>query len=230
MEKLKAELFDLLKEKGAVLMGVANMEGVKNCDYPTGICVAIPLPKHVIQDLKTAPTKEYHDLYHSLNQKLNSIVAAGEAFLQKKGYNAIANTTDKVVWDKTDHSTPLPHKTVATKAGLGWIGKSCILVTPEFGGALRMSTLLTDAPLPADTPITESRCGSCRKCVEACPAQCLKGVNWHEGIAREEIADIFVCDKTMRAQMQKLHGFEFTICGKCFAVCPYTQRYLHREI
>ena len=226
MEKLKAELFDLLKDKGAVLMGVADMKDMKNCSYPIAISVIIPIPKHIVEDLKTAPTLEYHDLYHSLNQKLNDIVEAGAAFLQEKGYNAIANTTDQVVWDKTDHSTPLPHKTAATRSGLGWIGKSCILVTPEFGGALRMSTLLTDAPLPPDKAITESRCGSCRKCVEACPAQCLKGTNWKAGMAREEIADVFACDQTMRAQMQKLHGFEFTICGKCFAVCPYTQRYL----
>lgn len=229
MEKLKQELLELLKEKGAVLMGVADMQGVENCGYPVGISVAIPIPKHIIEDLKTAPTLEYHDLYHSLNQKLNAIVEAGEAFLLEKGYNALALTTDKVKWDKMTHSTPLPHKTAATRAGLGWIGKSCILVTPEYGGALRMSTLLTDAPLPSDEAITESKCGSCRKCVDACPAQALTGINWKAGMAREEIADVFACDKTMRTQMQKLHGFEFTICGKCFAVCPYTQQYLNQK-
>ena len=230
MEKLKQELLELLKDKGGVLIGVANMEGVENCAYLVGISVAIPIPKHIIEDLKTAPTLEYHELYHSLNGKLNDIVEAGEALLREKGYNALALTTNKVVWDKTDHSTALPHKTVATRAGLGWIGKSCILVTPEYGGAIRMSTLLTDAPLPADEAITVSRCGGCRKCVEACPAQALTGINWKEGMEREEIADVFACDRTMRANMQKLHGFEFTICGKCFAVCPYTQRYLNQQV
>ena len=94
MEKLKQELLELLKEKGAVLMGVADMQGIENCDYPIGISVVIPIPKHIIEDLKTAPTKEYYDLYHSLNGKLNEIVEAGEAFLREKGYHAFANTTD----------------------------------------------------------------------------------------------------------------------------------------
>ena len=48
-------------------------------------------------------------------------------------------------------------------------------------------------------------------------------------MAREEIADIFACDETMRKNMQALHGYEMTICGKCFAVCPYTQKYLQTE-
>ncbi|MBR6542656.1 MAG: epoxyqueuosine reductase, partial [Anaerotignum sp.] len=127
-----------------------------------------------------------------------------------------------------DHTTALPHKTVATKAGLGWIGKSCIPVTKEFGGAFRMGVVLTDAPLPADAPITESLCDNCRKCVDACPAQCLKNTLWKAGTPREEIADVFACDETMRKNMQELHGFEMTIYGKCFAVCPYTQRYLNK--
>ena len=228
MDTLKKELLELLKEKGAALVGVANMNGVENCDYPVGISVALPIPKHTVEDLKTAPTKDYYDLYHSLNSKLNGIVEEGEAFLREKGYHAFANTTEVVKAD-ANSCTPLPHKTVATRAGLGWIGKSCILVTPEYGGAIRISTLLTNAPLPADEAITESRCGGCCKCVEACPAQALTGTNWKAGMAREELADIAACEKTIRARMQELYGFEFTICGKCFAICPYTQRYLNGQ-
>ncbi|MBQ9092182.1 MAG: hypothetical protein IJY52_07950 [Anaerotignum sp.] len=66
--------------------------------------------------------------------------------------------------------------------------------------------------------------------MDACPPQCLKGVNWKASMAREEIADVFACDQTtIRKNMMDLHGYEFTICGKCFAVCPYTQRYLKSE-
>ena len=228
MKNLKEEIFKFLKESGAELMGVADLSDVPESPYPVGICFMMPVPKHIINDLLTAPTEEYHQMYHSHNAKLNEMGETVAAILQEKGYNAAANTTDRVIWDKATHSTPLPHKTVATKAGLGWIGKSCILVTKEFGGAFRMSVVLTDAPLPADEPITESRCGSCRKCVDVCPAQCLKGVNWKAGMAREEIADVFACDQTMRKNMMSSHGYEFTICGKCFAVCPYTQQYLNK--
>ncbi|MBR6651550.1 MAG: epoxyqueuosine reductase, partial [Anaerotignum sp.] len=228
MEKLKNEIFTLLKESGAELMGVADLSDIPESPYPTGICFMMPVPKHIIKDLLEAPTKEYHQMYIDYNGKLNEMGEKVASLLQEKGYNALANTTDKVIWDKATHSTTLPHKTVATKAGLGWIGKSCILVTKDFGGAFRMSVVLTDAPLPADEPITESQCGGCTKCVDACPAQCLKNTLWKAGMAREEIADVFACDETMRKNMMERHGYEMTICGKCFAVCPYTQRYLNK--
>lgn len=228
MKNLKKEIFTLLKENGAELMGVADLSDIPKSPYPVGICFLMPVPKHIINDLLTAPTEEYHQMYHDYNRKLNEMGKAAAKLLQNNGFHAIANTTDRVIWDKETHSTPLPHKTVATKAGLGWIGKSCLLVTKEFGGAFRMSVVLTDALLPADEPITESQCGSCQKCVDACPAHCLKNTNWKIGMAREEIADVFSCDETMRKNMIALHGYEFTICGKCFAVCPYTQRYWNK--
>lgn len=228
MEKLKQELFALFKEKGAVLMGVADLSDLPASPYPAGICIALPVPRHIAEDLKTAPTREYYEMYHSHNEKLNDMAEAGAALLRERGYHALANTTAIV---KTDESlsTALPHKTVATRAGLGWIGKSGLLVTEKYGGALRMSVLLTDAPLPADTPITESRCGDCRRCVEACPAHAISGKNWTSSTKREELVDVFACNKTIRARMAELYGFEFTICGKCFAICPYTQRYLNNH-
>ncbi|MBQ3032506.1 MAG: epoxyqueuosine reductase, partial [Anaerotignum sp.] len=137
MEKLKNEIFTILKESGAELMGVADLSDIPESPYPTGICFMMPVPKHIIKDLLEVPTKEYHQMYIDYNGKLNEMGEKVASLLQEKGYNALANTTDKVIWDKATHSTALPHKTVATKAGLGWIGKSCILVTKEFGGAYR---------------------------------------------------------------------------------------------
>ena len=82
---------------------------------------------------------------------LDNIVSCGAEFLLENGYQAYANTT-KAVKQDDNWCTPLPHKTVATRAGLGWIGKNCLLVTKEYGSAVRLSSLLTDAPLPAGTP------------------------------------------------------------------------------
>lgn len=62
------------------------------------------------------------------------------------------------------------------------------------------------------------------------PASMSEGRKLETSMAREEIADVFACDQTtIRKNMMDLHGYEFTICGKCFAVCPYTQRYLKSE-
>lgn len=226
---LKEDLFALLRESGAVLAGVADLTGLVEGPCTTGISVAVPVPRHIVEDLKTAPTKEYLDMYHALNARLDAMVEAGAAFLQERGYQAAARTTKVTPWNRTDLETPLPHKTVATRAGLGWIGKNCLLVTKEYGGAIRISTILTDAPLPADAPKNESNCGKCTKCVEACPGGALKGTLWKAGMDRQEIIDIQVCLETQPRVMKAATGVEADICGKCYAVCPYTQRYLNRE-
>lgn len=96
------------------------------------------------------------DAYYALNEKSDEIVSCGAAlFLQECGYQAYANTT-KVVKADEDWCTRLAHKTVATRAGLGWIGKNCLLVTEKYGCAVRLSSLLTNALLPADLAINES--------------------------------------------------------------------------
>lgn len=225
---LTEEIKNLLYGQGAALVGIGDMSRVQNCDFKTGIAVAIPLPENVIIDLQTAPTKEYYDLYYSLNGKLNEIVMAGEEFLQSKGFKAYAQTTDRVEVDQ-DNISKLPHKTVAARAGLGWIGKNCLLVTPEFGSAIRISSLLTDAPLTCNEPITESRCKGCSLCVQKCPAQALKGILWEAGMRREEIVDVRKCYKKQAEIMYKETGIETDLCGKCFAVCTFTRKYLNRN-
>ena len=113
------EFRDYMISQGAALVGIGDLTAVPSSDYPVGIAVAIPLPKHVIKDLQLAPTREYYKLYTTLNDKLNAIVTAGEKYLTGRGYQAYAQTTDRITVD-SDNRSPLPHKTVATRAGLGW--------------------------------------------------------------------------------------------------------------
>jgi len=223
---LTEELKRILYGQGADLVGIGDLSDVGNCSFRTGISVAVALPEKVILDLHEAPTKEYYNLYHSLNHKLNTIVTAGEEFLKKEGFEAYAQTTDRVKVNQNNIS-PLPHKTVATRAGLGWIGKNCLLVTPQFGSGIRISSLLTNAPLECGEPINESRCGTCDLCVKACPAQALKGTLWNTGVHRDEIVDAKTCYKKQVEIMVEKTGIEADLCGKCFAVCRYTMKYIN---
>ncbi len=103
------EFRDYMISQGAALVGIGDLTAVPSSDYPVGIAVAIPLPKHVIKDLQLAPTREYYKLYTTLNDKLNAIVTAGEKYLTGRGYQAYAQTTDRITVD-SDNRSPLPHK------------------------------------------------------------------------------------------------------------------------
>lgn len=227
--KLREELFNVLKENGAALAGVGDLTDLV-CDRRTiGVSVAVPVPAHIVEDLKTAPTKEYYEMYRILNNRLNRIVEAGEEFLCRHGYDAHANTTGRTTLDE-NWCSALPHKTVATRAGLGWIGKSCLLVTKEYGSAVRISSLVTDAPLPVSEPVTESQCGACTKCVKSCPGQALTGALWKAGMPREELFRKEICKKAQTERMEAATGICTDLCGLCFAVCPYTQRYFQKTL
>jgi len=123
----------------------------------------------------------------------------------------------------------LPHKSVAVRAGLGWIGRSGLLITEPFGGAVRLSSLLTDAPLEPEKPQWNGRCGACRRCVELCPAGALTGMEWRPGMERDELLRWVACNETQIRRMREATGVEQDLCGLCFAVCPHTQRYLQNS-
>lgn len=91
-----------------------------------------------------------------------------------------------------------------------------------------LSSLIIDAPLPVGIPIDQSRCGKCQICVRSCPAGALKGTLWARDTEREEIFVKEECKKTQIERMRQATGIETDLCGLCFAVCPYTQRYLKR--
>ena len=145
----------------------------------------------------------------------------------KSGFAAVAGAvTVKVV--EGDGATALPHKTVATRAGLGWIGHSALLVTPEFGKSVRLASVLTDAPFICAEPVQETRCGRCRKCVDACPAGAVTGHPWSPGIARNRMLDAAAC-REKASTLAAGQGIDVTICGICILACPWTRRYLLRR-
>jgi epoxyqueuosine reductase QueG len=217
----------MLRENGADLVGFADMSGVPEAALPFGVSVAVRLPPEIVRSIADGPNRAYYEAYHAINARLDRIVMLGAEYLAGLGYQAAAQTTRAVV--KLDPlRTLLPHKTVSTRAGLGWIGRCALLVTQEYGPALRLSSILTDAPLACASPVDESRCGSCSECVKHCPARALKGEKWTAGMERDHLVDASACRGTAIRLCRERFGEEATICGKCIEVCPHTQRYLQR--
>ncbi|MCD8162576.1 MAG: 4Fe-4S dicluster domain-containing protein [Synergistaceae bacterium] len=152
-------------------------------------------------------------------------MTSGAEYLRERGYSAQPQTTDAVSYG-ADCRSALPHKTVAVSAGLGWVGKSCLLVTPEYGSAVRISSLLTDAPLSCASSEKEPLCGGCGLCRSSCPAQALSGLAWSRVVDRDLLVDTERCARKQRELMMARTGINTDLCGRCFAVCPYTEKYL----
>lgn len=228
---LEKELNEYLKSLGASLVGFAdlsNIEGSLRNNMNYGISFAIKINFKVIKDINKGATREYYDEYNKINSILDNIAISCVKYINSHGYNAIGQTSTYITSDD-NLTTPLPHKTVATRAGLGWIGKNALLITPEYGSAIRLSSVITDMPLSANNPINKSKCGACNKCKTTCPARAINGVLWSVDSKREELIDPYKCRQTARKLLNERIGIEMAICGKCIEICPFTQGYIKRS-
>lgn len=232
MKDLTGHIKEELLRRGADLVGCGDLSEIpeeKRFNMPVGISIAVKYPKEIIKGIYEMPTKEYYEHYNILNEKLDNLVSFGADALKALGYEAVAQTTDFVGKNETEYETILPHKTVATRAGLGWIGKNALLITKQYGSMIRISSILTNAPLITTEPVNQSQCGNCMTCTNACPAHAVLGKNWSVDTYRDEFFDARLCRKVARERALKSFGIEITQCGKCIVVCPYTQRYLNTE-
>lgn len=123
-------------------------------------------------------------------------------------------------------TAPLAEKLLAVEAGLGWIGRQSLLVTPELGSFLVLGELILCEECDRyDTPFGESRCGTCRACVESCPTGAVmpgRGIDTARCIACHTI-------EREPAQRIDLHGWIFG-CDACQSNCPWNRRApLHRN-
>jgi Cof subfamily protein (haloacid dehalogenase superfamily) len=227
---MENELKEYLYKLGASLVGYADLKDIdflhKHMKY--GVAIAVKLTPDIVEGIKDGPTEEYFNEYDRINKLLDDIVIACVKFIESQGYKAIGQTSTYVTSDD-NLSTSLPHKTVATRAGLGWIGKNALLVTPEYGSAIRLSSIITEMPLIVDSSINESKCGKCINCVTACPASAIKGELWNVNTTRDQLIEPFKCRRMARELLKQKIGIEMSLCGKCIEVCPFTKGYTLRE-
>lgn len=221
-----------LKEQGADLVGFADITDLPvemTGGFNAAVSIGVRLDPSVVSEISEGPTQSYYQEYRRVNEFIGKLCNQIADLLTTSGWmaKAVEATTDN--FDARTLSMPIQHKTIATRAGLGWIGKSALLITEEYGPAVRLGSVLTDAELETGAAIDTSRCGDCHKCVDHCPANAISGSNWSVGAPRESIYNAFMCRDTAMS-LSKQQGIVSTICGICINACPWTQKYMSREL
>ncbi len=217
-------LEDEIRRWGASLVGFADIR--EFAPWPRAISIALALDPIILQGVKNGPTPEYYKEYQRANATLNEIAKRTARLLLEAGYRAEAFPATIVDSDPEYERTlraAFQHKTAATRAGLGFIGKCGLLITPGFGPRVRLVTVLTDLPFPTGQPILEGRCGDCRLCIQACPAGAIRGREWRAGMAREELLDARACRREAKRLLKERVGADEAVCGICVAICPWGQ-------
>jgi epoxyqueuosine reductase len=232
MKDLNSAVKRLLKLHGASLVGFADLTELPaqvRQFYPYGISIALALDPAKVMDIGNGPAHEYYQEYRRVNAKLDELGALIEDYLKKAGYSALARTSAVVKVDPATKRSDLPHKTLATRSGLGWIGKNALCITPQFGAAQRFTSVLTDAPLICGQPLDKSGCGKCIDCQTICPATAIKGRNWHKGTERDRLIDALACYGYIQNYGRAIGRTEVT-CGQCIKACPLTLAYLQSRL
>jgi len=230
-----AKIRDLPELSGADFFGVADLTPVHRAEtpqgigafskYPRAISIGIALLHPVVDQLPNRSRRSVgllykHHAYDLINHRLDVMASRVSSVLQGEGHKALPVPASQSV-DDEGLLAIFPHKTAARLAGHGWIGKSCLLVTPEAGPRVRWATVLTDADLePAGTPM-EERCGTCQQCVDACPSRAFTGRPFRQ----EEPVQMRFHTHRCRDYFRKLsEDGGISVCGMCLYVCPHGRK------
>jgi epoxyqueuosine reductase len=115
---------------------------------------------------------------------------------------------------------PVPERELAQLAGLGWIGKNMMLIHPEIGSFTFIGVVLTDADIEADPPFEADRCGTCTRCLDACPTQAFVGPRDLDARACISYLTIEHHGEFTAAEREQVGNWVFG-CDVCQDVCPW---------
>ena len=211
----------------ADLRGFATPADASGNAFPRAVSFALQMPPDIMAGILQGPIPAYAAEFTRVNERINALGEELERELRGRGHGALRLAASGRI-DADTLIGEFPHKTAATRAGLGWIGRNCQLVTVPYGPWVRLGTVFTDRESQCGPPRERSSCGKCDRCVEACPAHALKGALWHPGIPREELLDAHGCDRWKKEHFpQYLEG---RLCGICSSACPFGRKQLKVQL
>jgi epoxyqueuosine reductase len=228
---LYRELTRMAEAAGARCIGVADLARARDAvleqggpllePYSRCVSLGIVLTDDIVEQLPNRAERgvaiSYHHMYQVTNQRLDHLAANVAGLLQHEGFRAWPIPASERV-DSERICALFSHKLGAHLAGLGWIGKSCLLITPEHGPRLRLVSVLTDAPLePTGAPPPDG-CGACTACVDACPVGAFTGRAFNAREPREARYDAKRCEDYF-AHLRDIG--QTPVCGLCVHACPF---------
>jgi epoxyqueuosine reductase QueG len=238
----RTELMDTYSRIGSVaassdceFLGVADLTiaeqfireqgGVTVADFPKAVSIGIALPNAIVDQLPdradpAVATNYRSHAYEVINERLNSVASRVAGVLQVQGYRALPIPASASI-DEEGLSGVFSHKLAAHLAGLGWIGKCCLLVTPQVGPRVRWISVLTDAPLPATGGPTEEKCKSCTECIDICPVQAFTGRSFRAEEPRSARYDAAKCSEYYG---ELANDAGSGVCGLCLYACPFGEK------
>ena len=226
------EVKKFAKTLGADFFGVADLScaedairrqgGDAAAEYPRAVSIGLRLPHSVVDQLpdraKISVAKIYKQhAYDVINQRLDHITSRICSYLESNGCKSFPVPASQIV-DDDNLLGVFSNKMAAHLAGLGWIGKSCMLITPEVGPRVRWATVLTHADIDKTGEPIEERCGSCTDCVDICPANAFTGRSFKADEYRDLRFDVRKCQNYFDELKEEMG---IAICGMCLYVCPH---------
>ncbi|MCC5909205.1 MAG: epoxyqueuosine reductase [Clostridiaceae bacterium] len=230
---IKKVVKDTLSNQEDFLFGFADLSDFLSSAYdlnPYAIVIGKRLEDDIVNKITSKPTNEYSEHYLDVNDELSYIASQISCQLIKNSIRTlIIPPTVSSPWIKNQMEVEgrirydFSHKLAATRAGLGWIGKTDLLITYKFGPRVRLISILVDHPLyTKNKPVIESQCGRCNICVKVCPANASNGTMWSVSVDRDEFFDPIKCweySQTLSNNINLGEGNK-SVCGRCVAVCP----------
>lgn len=236
VEGLQGELERTARDSGIEYFGAADVTSAHDHmarlggeflrAFPRAVSLGSRLSDAIVDQIKDQGNErlvrsyQWH-IYEITGRFLDSVALQMTKMLQAAGYQAHPIHASQYM-DADGLSGMISNKIAAHLSGLGWIGKSVLLVTPEAGPRARWATVLTDAPLEPGKPM-ERRCGDCTECVEICPVSAFTGVDFDPLEPREKRFDAHVCADYNKHRhstvMSKLAAG--SNCGLCVYICPH---------
>ncbi len=191
-----------IKEKGAdfvCFVAASVLPAEAAAGYTCAVLFGKALSKEYMITMRNGGEPKSKEVFNA-ERKMDTLSVKIAQELEAEGFKSVGKLKTGL----------LPHKTVALRAGLGFIGKNNLLITETYGCALMLGKVLTRAPfMTTSKPIKAPQCGDCSICVDVCPTQALHGTTWSLITSREEIMTRKNC----------------ILCLKCMTHCPYTKCY-----